>query len=73
VRSSHLLEGTIKSCGCIKSYGELSIITFLNKNNINFKREYSFPDLRHKNLLRFDFAFLNNQNELLCLIEYQGE
>ena len=73
VRSSHLTGGTIKSCGCIKSYGELTIKQFLLEKQINFKTEYSFFDLRDKNPLKFDFAIFNTCNELICLIEYQGE
>lgn len=73
VRSSHLLERSIKSCGCIKSYGELEIKKYLSKLNISFQTEYSFNDLRDKNPLKFDFAFLNSDNVLLALLEYQGE
>ena len=55
---------------CNSSKGEKIISDYLLSNHINFKREYTFNDLRGpggKNL-RFDFAIL--QNELQGLIEY---
>lgn len=68
VRSGHT-----SSCGCIKSKGELKISQILKNNNINFKKEYSFDDLKNINKLKFDFAIFNNNNNLIYLIEYQGE
>ena len=68
-----LKSGNTKSCGCLKSYKEEMIQEWLDKNQINYVREYSFTDLRDKvKPLRFDFAILNQNNQLLCLIEYQG-
>lgn len=73
IKGSHIKEGSIKSCGCLKSSFELQIAQVLIDNDISFKREYSFPDLKgDKRLLFFDFAIFNN-NELKYLIEYQGE
>lgn len=71
-----LRQEKIKSCGCIKSFKEKEIENILIKNKINYKKEYSFLDLYDKNPsypLRFDFAIFNNNNNLYCLIEYQGE
>lgn len=72
VSGNGLRTGKTRSCGCIKSFGESAIITLLNKNNINYKKEYIFKDLKDKGNLRFDFAILNKQNKLLGLIEFQG-
>lgn len=72
VRSSNLLGGTVKSCGCITSYGELKIRKILVQKEINFKCQYSFYDLRDKNPLKFDFAFFKD-NQLIGLLEFQGE
>lgn len=72
VSGSQLRSGGTRSCGCTKSFGELAIIKLLNKNNIPYKKEYVFDDLKDKNSLRFDFAILNKQNKLLGLIEFQG-
>jgi hypothetical protein len=74
VRSSHLRNGSIVSCGCVKSSGELKIITLLEENLIEYKTQFSFDDLRGvgNRKLKFDFAIFNN-NSLSYLIEYDGE
>lgn len=72
VRGSKLRNGDTWSCGCIRSKSERKIIDFFQKNNIEYKKEYSFEDLVLKNNLRFDFAVFKNQ-KLLFLIEFQGE
>lgn len=72
VRSSQLLDGSTKSCGCLRSFGEQQIASILQDNNIDFKREVSFNDLKgEKNFLYFDFGVYHN-NILKYLIEYQG-
>lgn len=47
----------------------------MSQANINFKREYSFDDLRTSKggKCRFDFALFDEYNNLSCLVEYQGE
>lgn len=62
------------SCGCMtESKGERRIAELLTQCNINFKRQYSFENLIGKaNKLKFDFAIFENNN-LKCLIEYNGE
>ena len=62
------LQKTI-SCGCQKSIGEFNITQILNNNHINFIKEYMFP----KNLYRFDFAILDDNNQVVRLIEFDGE
>ena len=57
------------SCGCQRSLGEYNIIQILNKYNVPFIKEYHFPDSK----LRFDFAILNTANEIIRLIEFDGE
>lgn len=71
VRGNHLRSHAMQSCGCQNSYKELEISNILQKNNISYKREYTFSDLYDKGLLRFDFAIFHN-NDLIGLIEYQG-
>jgi hypothetical protein len=78
-REDYEVNGTnvkyVKSCGCIGSQGELIISQILVQNNINFCREYKFKDLYYKNPstpLRFDFAILGENNEIKCLIEFDG-
>lgn len=72
VSGNNLRTGLVRSCGCVKSFGELIIINLLNKNNIIYKKEYTFADLKDKESLRFDFAILNKQAKPLGLIEFQG-
>lgn len=73
--AKNLVNGHKKSCGCLSSFGELSVGKELDKNNILYSKEYSFKDLvSDKNIpLRFDFAIFNNNNQLIGLIEYNGE
>lgn len=56
---------------CNGSGGEIEIQNYLNKNQLEYKREYSFVDLVYKDKLRFDFAIFS-KTELLCLIEFDG-
>lgn len=75
VAGNHLTSGHTSSCGCINySKGEEKIKNILEENNINYKTQYTFSDLRSATgtCLRFDFAIFNNDNQLLQLIEYDG-
>ena len=72
-----LRAGLCKSCGCLKSSGEELIARLLLDNNINFTSQFYFNDLRDYDKsqplpLYFDFAIFEN-NQIKCLIEYQGE
>lgn len=78
VWSQSLVRGNTKSCGCIKSSaGEALTRDFLDKNGIRYTPEYWFDDLRsnssRKRPLRFDFALLDQDDNVVCLLEYQGE
>lgn len=74
VRGAHLKDGMVRSCGCIKSFGEETIAKFLSEKHISFKREYTFPNcLSSKgNPLKFDFVIYEN-NKIKLVLEYQGE
>lgn len=63
----------VQSCGCIKSKAEERMSSFLQKNNILFKREYKLKDCCDKQPLPFDFAFFNKDEELLGLMELNGQ
>ena len=56
------------------SRAEIKIEQILSEAGLNFKEEYSFPDLIGQNghALRFDFAVFDDNDELEFLIEYQG-
>lgn len=72
--SNNLLSGHTNSCGCLQSIGELEIKQLLINNNINFKTQVTFNDLKSKKgwPLRFDFGIYEHET-LLYLIEFQGE
>ena len=64
------------SCGCLNlSKGEKAIHDLLLSNSINFKMQITFSDLvsTRNGSLRFDFGIYNEMNNLLYLIEYDGE
>ena len=75
VLGTNLTHNRVLSCGCKKqSFGEYQIEELLKNQKLKYIKEYSFPDLRGDTfLLRFDFAVFNNLNELLYLIECDGE
>ena len=56
------------------SRAEIKIEEILSNAGLNFKEEYSFPDLigQGGHALRFDFAVFDDEHELQFLIEYQG-
>lgn len=58
--------------GCHGSKGELLVENLLIKYNIKYKPQYSFPDLKYKRCLLFDFGILNDKEELIGLLEYNG-
>lgn len=59
---------------CNVTKGEYEVESYLKAHNINYKFQYSFVDLFSDKgyELRFDFAVLNNLNEVMLLIEYDG-
>ena len=61
------------NCAKKISKGEAEVLRHLENNNINFAREYKFNDCRNTNPLPFDFAILNNEDNLIFLVEYDGE
>lgn len=42
------------------------------ENNINYQTQFWFKDLKDKKYLYFDFAILDDEQNVKCLIEYQG-
>lgn len=76
VSTNNLIQKYTFSCGCLKqSHGEFIIEKLLQENNISYKKEYVFTDLKSPKgqFLRFDFAILNENNEVVKLIEFDGE
>ena len=56
------------------SRGEIKICDILDMAGLNYKEEYSFPDLISSSgrLLRFDFCVFDDNGDIDFLIEYQG-
>lgn len=71
-RGSSIRAGFVQSCGCVHSRGEQTITKLLLDNNVEFCTQYTFPDLKDKGHLRFDFAIFNN-GSLSHLIEFNGK
>lgn len=72
VSGVNLRTGNSKSCGCVRSIGEYNIIQLLTQNNISFKHQFSFDDLVYKEKLRYDFAILDENDNPIKLIEFDG-
>lgn len=69
-----VVNGHITSCGCRRqSAKEQFIADFLKSQNIKFKPQFSFPDCKYQYVLKFDFALLDENEKVFCLIEYDGQ
>ena len=70
----NLRLGHTQSCGCLSSKGEALIAQCLSQGAIKFKQQYVFQDCKTENgyPCRFDFAIFDKNNNLKCLIEYDG-
>lgn len=73
VQATKVVSNYIQSCGCVKSKAEEEMQKILEKHGIRFKREYKFEDCRDKQPLPFDFAIFNDADELVGLIELNGQ
>lgn len=73
VQHTYLTTGDTVSCGCLNSKGERIIENILKENNIPFKKQYSFKELKNKLPLHFDFGILDSNGEIEYLIEFDGE
>lgn len=71
---ANIADGSTSSCGCKKTSSKEKIIsTFLTQNNISFVPQYPFPDCRSKYVLKFDFALVDENDQVKHLIEYDGK
>lgn len=76
VNSVELKNGDTLSCGCLRSsFGEQAIEKILKENNISYKKEYQFSDLLSENNipLRFDFVLFDENDNIMRIVEYDGE
>ena len=73
VGTTNLVNGNVKSCGCLgSSYGEYLIENLLKQNNVIYEKEKIFTDFVYEDSKlhpRYDF-YLPEYNRL---IEYDGE
>lgn len=60
-------------CGKGMSKGEKRIDKYLKESSIISIPQYKFKDCKDINLLRFDFAIFDDENNLSYLIEYDGK
>lgn len=59
----------------LSSRGEIKIHEILENNDLTFKEEYIFPDLKSSSgrPLRFDFVIFDDDGNIDFIIEYQGK
>lgn len=67
--------GRCPQCYGKHSHGEYEIMKMLESNNIKFKTEVTFPNLKSNGggALRFDFGIYDDQENLIKLIEFDGK
>ena len=70
--TNSLTSGAINSCGCLRSKGEQKINALLFDHGVNYQTQFWFKDLKDKKYLYFDFAIINDDSSIKCLVEYQG-
>ena len=59
-------------CSIVRSKGEEKINRWLEDHNILFERQFSIDGCHYISKLRFDFMIYNTENNIFCLIEYDG-
>ena len=72
---ARVMNGHIRHCPqCTsRSSTEDCIENILKENGIKYKREKRFSDCRNIYPLPFDFAILNKDKSIKCLLEYDGQ
>lgn len=76
VSSNSLRTGGTISCGCLSSKNEWIIRNYLDSIGIKYIPQYWFDDLRSPitgRLLKYDIAVINDNNDIVFIIEYDGE
>ena len=71
-------KSDIETCHCPncnenKYKGEVRVQNYLKDHDIPFKTQFKFADCVYKSMLPFDCAVFNDDDNLTCLIEYDGE
>lgn len=73
VTRNNLISGHTNSCGCINSVGESFIGMYLSGKGVKYKTQYTFSDCRDAHPLPFDFGILDDNENLIGIIEYDGK
>ena len=68
-----VLRYLIACNNCPKTLGEARIKNVLDNFNLKYKYQYYFNDCRNIEPLRFDFGVLDDDENLIILVEYDGE
>lgn len=55
------------------SKGEREIATYLKDSEIKYTQQFKLDDCRNSQVLPFDFGILDESDNLLCLLEYDGQ
>jgi len=71
---ANINDNSTTSCGCkITSKGEKIIKHYMNSHNIRHIPQYTFADCRYTYKLKFDFAIIDENEQVIGLIEYDGK
>ena len=64
-----------KSCGCLKFHSskEKLIEEYLKNSGFKYQSQFTIKDCKDKYVLPFDFAVFDTNDNILFLIEYDGE
>lgn len=73
VKHSAKIISDTKNSKKIMSKSEYRIADYLDRLNVCYKTQYTFPTCKDKRVLPFDFAILNKKGKVILLIEYDGE
>lgn len=71
--AANLLYENVQCPYCTTSKAEREIINILKKHSFNYEFHYRFDDCKYINKLEFDFAIFDERDNMICLVEYDGE
>jgi mRNA-degrading endonuclease HigB of HigAB toxin-antitoxin module len=66
------LKSFVNCPNCYISKGEQQVEQYLIGNKLKYIRQFSFSDCKHKQKLLFDFCVFDDNDNIICLIEYDG-
>lgn len=72
-QAANLLHENVQCPYCTTSKSEQIIINILNKHGFDYEFHYRFDDCRYILTLEFDFVLFDDDGDILCAIEYDGE